>query len=432
MTAEVAILNREAVAIAADSAATVSDQTGQKIFSSANKIFSLSKHHPVGIMIYGNAIFMGVPWETIIKMFRKKLGDKKYDSLFEYGKEFIDFLKNGEQLFPKEEQEKYVRGCAYGFFIEIRNAIIEQIEGEIEKEGSIEQSTIKEIASELVSNANKQWTTGLCIVEDTKVVIDELQNEYGDIFKKAISEVFEKIPLSTKSKNELNTIAAKLFICFPEGIMNSGLSGVVVSGFGEKEIFPSIASYSIEGIANNILKYREDRQNSIDYDNSAMIQPFAQMEMVRTFIDGISPLFQDLYHDLINETIESYPEIIVNALAGDSDEKEKDKAIKAIKKITKNNFKDGIDRISQIQFQHFVEPILKVVTFLPKNELAEMAESLVNLTCLRKKISMDDETVGGPIDVAVISKGDGLIWIRRKHYFDSELNRHFFMNYLNK
>src|SRR6056297_4061946 len=102
MTAEVAILNREAVAIAADSAATVSDQTGQKIFSSANKIFSLSKHHPVGIMIYGNAIFMGVPWETIIKMFRKKLGDKKYDSLFEYGKEFIDFLKNGEQLFPKE------------------------------------------------------------------------------------------------------------------------------------------------------------------------------------------------------------------------------------------------------------------------------------------------------------------------------------------
>jgi len=61
-----------------------------------------------------------------------------------------------------------------------------------------------------------------------------------------------------------------------------------------------------------------------------------------------------------------------------------------------------------------------------------MAESLVNLTCLRKKISMDDETVGGPVDVAVISKGDGLIWIKRKHYFEQELNNHFFMNYLNK
>lgn len=37
--------------------------------------------------------------------------------------------------------------------------------------------------------------------------------------------------------------------------------------------------------------------------------------------------------------------------------------------------------------------------------------------------------VGGPIDVAVISKGDGLIWIKRKHYFDRDLNQHFFSNY---
>lgn len=32
------------------------------------------------------------------------------------------------------------------------------------------------------------------------------------------------------------------------------------------------------------------------------------------------------------------------------------------------------------------------------------------------------ETVGGPIDVAVITRGDGFIWIRRKHYFEPSLN----------
>jgi hypothetical protein len=37
--------------------------------------------------------------------------------------------------------------------------------------------------------------------------------------------------------------------------------------------------------------------------------------------------------------------------------------------------------------------------------------------------------VAGPIDVAVISKGDGLVWIKRKHYFKPELNYHFFENY---
>ena len=45
---------------------------------------------------------------------------------------------------------------------------------------------------------------------------------------------------------------------------------------------------------------------------------------------------------------------------------------------------------------------------------------------------MDAETVGGPIDVAVISKGDGFIWIKRKHYFSTELNPCFNQNYFRK
>jgi len=58
-----------------------------------------------------------------------------------------------------------------------------------------------------------------------------------------------------------------------------------------------------------------------------------------------------------------------------------------------------------------------------------MAEALVELTSLKRKVSMEAETVGGPTDVAVISKGDGFIWIRRKHYFDADLNPPFFANY---
>ena len=55
MTAEVAIMNKQAIALAADSAVTFQEETGQKIFTSASKIFTLSKYQPVGVMIYGNA-----------------------------------------------------------------------------------------------------------------------------------------------------------------------------------------------------------------------------------------------------------------------------------------------------------------------------------------------------------------------------------------
>jgi hypothetical protein len=57
VTAEIAILNAEAVALAADSAVTLSSRSRRapKIYNTANKLFTLSKHHPVGVMIYGNA-----------------------------------------------------------------------------------------------------------------------------------------------------------------------------------------------------------------------------------------------------------------------------------------------------------------------------------------------------------------------------------------
>jgi hypothetical protein len=51
-----------------------------------------------------------------------------------------------------------------------------------------------------------------------------------------------------------------------------------------------------------------------------------------------------------------------------------------------------------------------------------MAESLVNLTSLKRRVSLQAETVGGPVDVAVISRSDGFIWIKRKEYFRPELN----------
>jgi len=46
--------------------------------------------------------------------------------------------------------------------------------------------------------------------------------------------------------------------------------------------------------------------------------------------------------------------------------------------------------------------------------------------------SVETDTVALPIDVAVISKGDGFIWIKRKHYFEPALNQHFFSNYYRK
>jgi len=65
-----------------------------------------------------------------------------------------------------------------------------------------------------------------------------------------------------------------------------------------------------------------------------------------------------------------------------------------------------VKRLRAFRKEKHLDPILQSIEFLPKNELAHVAASLVNLSSFQKRMSIgEDETVGGPIDVAVISKG---------------------------
>lgn len=47
---------------------------------------------------------------------------------------------------------------------------------------------------------------------------------------------------------------------------------------------------------------------------------------------------------------------------------------------------------------------MDIVKFLSKEDLADMAESLVKMTGLKRRVTTDEESVGGPVDVAVAPK----------------------------
>jgi hypothetical protein len=78
MTSEVCLMNRLAIVLAADSASTVTQWTekssGERYFKGSNKIFQLSDHHPVGLMIFDSSNILRVPWEIVVKAFRNELG----------------------------------------------------------------------------------------------------------------------------------------------------------------------------------------------------------------------------------------------------------------------------------------------------------------------------------------------------------------------
>jgi hypothetical protein len=428
MTAEIAIMNREAIALASDSAVTMIGKPGQKIFTSANKLFSLSKYHPVGIMIYGNAIFMDIPWETIIKIYRKKLVKKKFGELNEYAKDFIEFLDNGNPLFPNMVQEDYLRHSVYSYFQFIKDTLNKEIHSKFDEKGKITEVTIKQTVSEIIKSHYETWEKTDNIPSIPKGYNKNIIIKYGKLFDKTIKDIFEELPLTKSISNQLKKIAASLFSKFPETIETGRVSGIVIAGFGVKDTFPSLESFHIEGIVNNRLKYKVYKSAKIDFDTSASIFPFAQTEMVSTFMEGIDPYLQTNIEVYLSKIFDEYPEIIADNIKKINNKERKFLKAK-LKKVSNEIFKDYQKKMQDYRRKNYVNPVINVVTMLPKDELAAMAESLVNLTSFKRKVTMESETVGGPIDVAVISKGDGFIWIKRKHYFKAEFNPQFFENY---
>jgi len=225
MTAEIVIMNKQAIALASDSAVTMTHEMGEKIKTSANKLFALSKYHPVGIMIYNNADLMGIPWETIIKIYRNKLGTKEFDSLKEYSNDFIEFLDNDNSLFSDSIQKEYLRFAVYAYFYFIEENIFNLVESIISEKQKITQNEIKERISEIIEEQYEKWTNASNIPSIPDSHKNEIIDKYGKIIDDVMHEVFQELPISKPHYDQLKEIAASLFSKFPDGIISPNLSG---------------------------------------------------------------------------------------------------------------------------------------------------------------------------------------------------------------
>jgi hypothetical protein len=125
-------MNRHAAVLAADSASTVTRWVDGKLetryFKGANKIFQLSHHQPVGLMILNAADLLHVPWEILIKSFRDKLAAKTFNNLDGYAEEFFAFLDNNTQFFPEEVQNEELSRAAQGAAIQIVFSVVENLD----------------------------------------------------------------------------------------------------------------------------------------------------------------------------------------------------------------------------------------------------------------------------------------------------------------
>lgn len=395
MTSELLILTPSAVVLAADSKVTVDNR---KTFDGVNKLFMLSNNPPMGIMTYNLATFLNIPLETIIKEFRKQL-DSSIKSLNDIKKNFEIFFKKivESSTFKKSFEEKLdiFINLVYNDFKELNKEEYVRIINN----SSLNVENLKQCNDEIFSKLNKN------------------KNKFDKIIPEDIKE---------KDKEEF---LLKLNYLFINRTFLEDYTGIVIAGFEDGKLLPSAVNFKITYLYDDKFSIF-DFQKDIISEKKVILKPFAQWDMIYTFLNSIDVNTEHKIIDYFNVINNNYLDELKKYIENNNkingkDEKEVLKVINKIKNENKDLNTAFEEFINEIKKEEGT-PILESIASLSKEELSNLAESLIKITSLKNKVQMELETVGGPVDVAIITKGDGFIWTKRKHYFKPEFNPQFF------
>jgi hypothetical protein len=420
MTCEVAVLNRLAVALAADSAATFTSYAGgayQRTYATgANKIFQLTKTAPVGAMLYNTAALQEIPWELIIKSFRDEIGSEHRDTLADYASALADYIRDHEALFPPAHREKHFRQLAAGACFRLLDKAIKAYPVLAEAGSANDLQAAMQIFVDEESRLNAATTLAAHFTEAdvAQAKADQgawLAQEIAD-YLPADGQYSHLSPIvDTQGFAELVIESLYRFYWWH---FSDQYSGIVVAGYGERDYLPAYVEIRYYGFLLNRLVVDEKSRMAIDHKRDAVIEAFAKKSMVETFMSGVGPevfsTVSELFRVHAGNLLTSLN--VANA-AGAPQELE----------LAQNAFTQAWTK--RTWDSHYA-PLNSVISGLPPSEMAELAETLVTLESLKEKVTQRTQSVGGPVDVAVITRAEGLVWIKRKHYFRADLNPRYF------
>lgn len=418
MTCEVCIMNRHGIVLAADSATTVTEWIDGKYqpryFKGANKILLLSHHKPVALMTYGSADLQGLPWETITKEFANTIKQKSFNETHEYACELFDFISSNVPFFSeshrKEQFLSHVRRVIFEIVLMItENETVKTAAGASERAGAA-AAILAEYegnlgAAELPPGFDSEDIAASLAAHSNTILSDAKEFTDGSLIEGAMD-------LTRLCRLSVESLYKHYDKCLES-------TGIVVAGFGDHEYLPSVCEYSCYGFLLSRLMYTEEHKSAITSSNLAYIKAFAQSDMIDTFERGVG---FDVYATVNKETekcLSDFAQAICTKLGVS--------AVDGLEE-TINEFRERhANAWLEAAFNAHSRPLWRVISYLPIPDMAHLAETLVSLQSLKERVTAPSESVSGPIDVAVVTRGDGVVWIKRKHYFNGELNPRYFM-----
>ena len=398
MTSEVLIMTPSAVAMAADSVVTIN---GNKTYEGVNKLFMLSNNPPMGIMTYNNPNFLNFPMETIIKDFRYKISTNDFNNINDFKDAFNDYLNNLSSGKDKIKSFSIINKF---------NEFINQLNHDLNNFSIF----INQFNNETINIDNEKYEKLLFENED---------------FKKVYDSKIKELANNIEYDDEIDLVILLKRIFIKRWVLDEFI-GIVIAGFNKENLFPSYMHFKIIILDGVKFIFDDFEEDCVGGETAVILKPFARTNVISNLLNGIDVStnyhIASYFNKVINDYSNNLEELIkTNKKINGKEEHEILSDLEILKKNNEQIVLDFVGFIDNLKDKNS-EPILKSIRSLPKDELANLSESLINITSLKVKVQDNLETVGGDVDVAIITKGDGFVWTKRKHYFEKSFNPQFF------
>lgn len=419
MTSQIAVFNLECVAIASDSVLTVSNGRQERTLSSSEKVFDLGAGHKILAVASGEARFMKVPWTLLLREWSIRLTEP-LGSVADYANDLVGWLQSQDTLFPEEEQERFFGWQLRDYYLAARRQILNELaERELEDapwDALDVQKCVNEIVQANVDRLRERaFLTGTDEARNAMRVATDI-----DVIPPAFDFVFDDVPRTSEADELLKLHIPALILGRHEPFSYDSVIALI--GYGANDLFPGHQVIEFHGMVAGEVRCWWWKPKAVSPSGSTMITPLAQTDAISTFLQAYHDDFLDQAHRTLDAVldvhlVEDEPEpasVHDHVTLGDIDDDEEfdeAKAAPTARQIAHDRLNDDFESLS---WERFVSPMLSTVDALPRADMARMAESLVGIQALRAASMGTQPTVGGPIDVAVISRAHGVQWLRRK------------------
>jgi hypothetical protein len=381
MTTEVLVMNASAVAMAADTAVSIPYGTGTKTYTRARKLLSMHETQPVAVMVWDAPGHLSLPWEVIVGEFRKK-HPAVLNELDQYVEAFFDFVDT--------EAGRWVAGTDEITLLEtvldpeiylLQQLWSRRLDARDRPDSdSAVAAAAADVAQEFAAVTRRKQLEVDRWTRQRASDLAPLDPTIREHFATGARSLWDQ--LDAAARQELVELGRERMVHIVGDEYSS--SGLVFAGYGSNELFAQARVWRVSGRLASKTRRVERRRFAISRDQPSIIVPVGQEGVINSFLKGIHPDVDKLVSDLVRTFT---AQLGMEHLATD--------------------VKDQFD--SQVATRG--QEVARAVEFLPAGDLAVVAGDLVRMTALRNRATITADTVGGPIDVILLSRAEGFRWV---------------------